>query len=77
MLGYYILIKESAINVSLGKIIEGEIKMFNLDELIEVQTTTNNTLQELLDNVKRSNKILMMVNIVNIATIITLLVVVL
>ena len=77
MLGYYILIKESAINVSLGKIIEGEIKMFNLDELIEVQTTTNDTLQELLDNVKRSNKILMMVNIVNIATIITLLVVVL
>tara|TARA_R100000734_G_C3317490_1_gene110686 strand:- start:2062 stop:2217 length:156 start_codon:yes stop_codon:yes gene_type:complete len=51
--------------------------MFNLDELIEVQTTTNDTLQELLDNVKRSNKILMMVNIVNIATIITLLVVVL
>jgi hypothetical protein len=51
--------------------------MFNLDELIEVQRTTNGTLQELLDNVKRSNKILMMVNIVNIATIITLLVVVL
>ena len=51
--------------------------MFNLDELIEVQRTTNDTLQELLDNVKRSNKILMMVNIVNIATIITLLVVVL
>jgi|TARA_R100001480_G_scaffold53714_1_gene66903 hypothetical protein len=64
-------------SASLGKIIEGEIKMFNLDELIEVQTTTNDTLQELLDNVKRSNKILMMVNIVNIATIITLLVVVL
>jgi hypothetical protein len=51
--------------------------MFNLDELIEVQRTTNDTLQELLDNVKRSNKILMMVNIVNIATIVTLLVVVL
>ena len=51
--------------------------MFNLDELIEVQRTTNDTLQELLDNVKRSNKILMMVNVVNIATIITLLVVVL
>ena len=51
--------------------------MFDLDELIKVQTTTNDTLQELLDNVKRSNKILMMVNIVNIATIITLLVVVL
>jgi len=61
---------------SLGKIVGG-IKMFNLDELIEVQRTTNDTLQELLDNVKRSNKILMMVNIVNIATIITLLVVVL
>lgn len=59
------------------KIVEGEIKMFDLDELIKVQTTTNDTLQELLDNVKRSNKILMMVNIVNIATIITLLVVVL
>jgi hypothetical protein len=55
----------------------GGIKMFNLDELIEVQRTTNGTLSELLDNVKRSNKILMMVNIVNIATIITLLVVVL
>tara|TARA_R110001592_G_scaffold95358_2_gene274816 strand:+ start:1766 stop:1921 length:156 start_codon:yes stop_codon:yes gene_type:complete len=51
--------------------------MFNLDELIEVQRTTNDTLQELLDNVKRSNKILMMVNVVNIATIVTLLVVVL
>jgi len=61
---------------SLGKIVGG-IKMFNLDELIEVQRTTNDTLQELLDNVKRSNKILMMVNIVNIATIVTLLVVVL
>ena len=55
----------------------GGRKMFNLDELIEVQRTTNGTLSELLDNVKRSNKILMMVNIVNIATIITLLVVVL
>jgi|TARA_R110000824_G_scaffold30099_2_gene99345 hypothetical protein len=51
--------------------------MFNLDELIEVQKTTNGTLSELLANVKRSNKILMMVNIVNIATIVTLLVVVL
>jgi len=61
---------------SLGKIVGG-LKMFNLDELIEVQRTTNDTLQELLDNVKRSNKILMMVNIVNIATIVTLLVVVL
>lgn len=49
--------------------------MFN--ELVEVQKTTNGTLQELLENVKRSNKILMMVNIVNIATIITLLLVVL
>ena len=62
----------------LGKTVEtGEIKMFNLDELIEVQRTTNDTLQELLDNVKRSNKILMMVNAVNIATILTLLLVVL
>tara|TARA_R110000851_G_scaffold223729_1_gene376580 strand:+ start:364 stop:558 length:195 start_codon:yes stop_codon:yes gene_type:complete len=64
--------------VYLGKTVEtGEIKMFNLDELIEVQRTTNDTLQELLDNVKRSNKILMMVNAVNIATILTLLLVVL
>ena len=47
------------------------------DNLIEVQKTTNGTLSELLANVKRSNKILMMVNIVNIATIVTLLVVVL
>tara|TARA_R110002020_G_scaffold20957_3_gene70876 strand:- start:7301 stop:7456 length:156 start_codon:yes stop_codon:yes gene_type:complete len=51
--------------------------MFDLDELIEVQKATNDTLQELLDNVKRSNKILMMVNAVNIATILTLLLVVL
>tara|TARA_R110002012_G_scaffold12684_2_gene56076 strand:+ start:995 stop:1189 length:195 start_codon:yes stop_codon:yes gene_type:complete len=64
--------------VSLGKTVDkGDIKMFNLDELIEVQRTTNDTLQELLDNVKRSNKILMMVNAVNIATILTLLLVVL
>ena len=74
--GYYTRTKENAMVASLGKIVGG-IKMFNLDELIEVQRTTNDTLQELLDNVKRSNKILMMVNIVNIATIITLLVVVL
>ena len=51
--------------------------MFNIDELVEVQKATNETLTELLDNVKRSNKILMMVNIVNIATILTLLLVVL
>jgi hypothetical protein len=51
--------------------------MFNIDELVEVQKATNKTLTELLDNVKRSNKILMMVNIVNIATILTLLLVVL
>ena len=51
--------------------------MFHLDELIEVQRKTNDTLQELLDNVKRSNKILMMVNIVNIATIITIVMVIL
>ena len=64
--------------MSLGKTVDkGDIKMFNLDELIEVQRTTNDTLQELLDNVKRSNKILMMVNAVNIATILTLLLVVL
>jgi hypothetical protein len=51
--------------------------MFNIDELIEVQKETQGTLSELLENVKRSNKILMMVNVVNIATIITLLVVIL
>ena len=38
---------------------------------------TNELLEELLAMINRSNKILMMVNIVNIATIITLLVVVL
>ncbi len=38
---------------------------------------TNELLEELLQMISRSNKILMMVNIVNIATIITLLVVVL
>ena len=51
--------------------------MFNIDELVAVQKATNATLTELLDNVKRSNKILMMVNVVNIATILTLLLVVL
>ena len=50
--------------------------MIDLSELIEVQSMTHDTLQELLANVKRSNKILMMVNIVNIATIMTLLLVV-
>lgn len=50
--------------------------MIDLSELIEVQSMTHDTLQELLANVKRSNKILMMVNIVNIATILTLLLVV-
>jgi hypothetical protein len=38
---------------------------------------TNELLEELLAMINRSNKILMMVNVVNIATIITLLVVVL
>jgi hypothetical protein len=38
---------------------------------------TNELLEELLMMINRSNKILMMVNVVNIATIITLLVVVL
>jgi hypothetical protein len=38
---------------------------------------TNELLEELLMMINRSNKILMMVNMVNIATIITLLVVVL
>jgi len=38
---------------------------------------TNELLEELLMMISRSNKILMMVNVVNIATIITLLVVVL
>ena len=38
---------------------------------------TNELLEELLMMINRSNKILMMVNIVNIATIITLLVVIL
>ena len=51
--------------------------MIDLSELIEVQSMTHDTMQDLLENVKRSNKILMMVNIVNIATILTLLLVVL
>ena len=38
---------------------------------------TNELLEELLAMINRSNKILMMVNVVNIATIITLMVVVL
>tara|TARA_R110000824_G_scaffold354052_1_gene541135 strand:+ start:385 stop:540 length:156 start_codon:yes stop_codon:yes gene_type:complete len=45
------------------------------DDMIEVQRETNKTLQELLTNVKRSNKILMMVNGVNIMTIVVLLLV--
>jgi len=49
--------------------------MFNIDELVSVQESTNKTLQELLFNVKRSNKILMMVNGVNIMTIVVLLLV--
>ena len=49
--------------------------MFNIDELVSVQESTNETLQELLFNVKRSNKILMMVNGVNIMTIVVLLLV--
>ncbi len=55
----------------------GGRKMIDLSELIEVQSMTHDTMKDLLDNVKRSNKILMMVNIVNIATILTLLLVVL
>ena len=45
------------------------------DDMIEVQRETNKTLQELLANVKKSNKILMMVNGVNIMTIVVLLLV--
>jgi CHASE3 domain sensor protein len=45
------------------------------EEIINVQKETNKTLQELLTNVKRSNKILMMVNGVNIMTIVVLLLV--
>ena len=55
----------------------GGRKMIDLSELIEVQSMTHDTMKDLLDNVKRSNKILMMVNIVNIATILSLLLVVL
>tara|TARA_R100001377_G_C3192025_1_gene111001 strand:- start:804 stop:1037 length:234 start_codon:yes stop_codon:yes gene_type:complete len=65
-----------AISATLGRIIGGIKDMFNIDELVKVQRTTNDTLQELLDNVKRSNKILMMVNLVNIATIITIIMVI-
>jgi len=46
--------------------------MFDLDKLVDAQTETTLVLYELLDNIKRSNKILMMVNIVNIFTIITI-----
>ncbi len=45
------------------------------EEIIDVQKETNKTLQELLTNVKKSNKILMMVNGVNIMTIVVLLLV--
>jgi hypothetical protein len=45
------------------------------EKVIEVQEKTNETLLELLKNVKRSNKILMMVNGVNIMTILVLILV--
>tara|TARA_R100000664_G_C2757830_1_gene146279 strand:+ start:4059 stop:4220 length:162 start_codon:yes stop_codon:yes gene_type:complete len=47
--------------------------MSMMDKAIEVQERTNGLLEDLLRNVKRSNKILMMVNVVNIMTIMVLL----
>lgn len=43
-----------------------------LKQLIMTQGETNHVLHDLLDNVRKSNRILMMVNIVNILTIITI-----
>ena len=51
--------------------------MIDLSGLIEAQEEGNRVMQELLKNVKRSNKILMMVNAVNIATIITIMIMIL
>jgi|18_taG_2_1085343.scaffolds.fasta_scaffold04827_6 hypothetical protein len=45
-----------------------------MDRAVQTQETTNILLGELLRNVKKSNKILMAVNAVNIMTIIVLLV---
>ena len=47
-----------------------------MEKAIEIQEITNILLGDLLKNVKRSNKILMMVNGVNIITIVVLLFVV-